>query len=227
MMLEPRPRRSCFGSSSRLNRCRRRSRRQQLCSASIVAVLGLSKVCLAQGVPAPGSETFGEAQSGEQSKAPTTRWYGWQTFCADGVAGAFFVGAIAAKQNTVLFGFSGVSFVVGAPVVHVAHGQWGTALGSAGMRIVAPLLGAVIGSQYDGSAGSASSGGSHDSSTTWTTAGVAIGGLAASVVDGLMFAYTTTPPSHAVASDPGPRIDPVPNLIVSSHSVAIGISGAL
>lgn len=78
------------------------------------------------------------------------RWYGWQTLATDGAAFALFAyagtqqfsGALPNVAST-----TGVAMLLlGAPTVHWAHGRIGTGFLSLGMRLVAPTLGAVVGS---------------------------------------------------------------------------------
>lgn len=194
-----------------------------LCVACLLAITATSKVCLAEGNSADSYESHDESQSNLRR-----RWYGWQTFSVDGVAAGFLLGAVAANGNTALYGCSAVSFVAGGPIVHLAHGQWEMALGSAGTRIVAPLLGAVIGSQFDGAVHSTGSGQTSGSSSKWTTTGVAIGGLLASAIDGLIFAYDVTPTPNAERRHTQLfDIEATPNLVATNHILMIGVSGTL
>lgn len=78
-------------------------------------------------------------------------WYGWQTLATDGAAFALiayagtqqFTGALPNVASTTAVAM----LLLGAPTVHWAHGRIGTGFLSLGMRLVAPLLGAVVGSQ--------------------------------------------------------------------------------
>lgn len=95
--------------------------------------------------------TAGDATSGASSaRAPTTRdasagrdgspenasWYGWQTLITDGAA--LLAAPIAPAAGVGLY-------LVGAPLVHATHGRFGTAAGSFGLRLGAPLVGGVTG----------------------------------------------------------------------------------
>jgi hypothetical protein len=99
-----------------------------------------------------------------------TRWYGYQTLITDGVALGLFAGAMATlrlciswssnhtsscdNHTSEMLGVS--SFAVygfGAPIVHGAHGNWGKAGISLGMRAAPIGLAAVLVS--NGSEGSA------------------------------------------------------------------------
>lgn len=199
------------------------------CALSLFGLLAISKLCSAQS--APRSATPASEADDAPSRAPTRRWYGWQTLSADGVAAAFFVGAVATDHNAALFGCSALTFLAAGPVVHGAHGQWGAAVGSAGLRIAAPFLGAVIGNQYDAHQDTGfddSNGRSNNSSTKWTTTGLAIGALAASAFDGLLWAYEPPPaPKAALSPTPSPRIDALPTLLVTGHGASLQVSGTL
>jgi len=88
-----------------------------------------------------------------EQREPPTRWYGWQTLITDGVALGSLAGVIAtyrfcwdgACDNTdaALFAATMVlSYGAGAPLVHGAHGRWGIAAASLGMRAF-PILATV------------------------------------------------------------------------------------
>lgn len=77
------------------------------------------------------------ADPGPKSETPDRprHWYGWQTLLVD-------------AGSVVLMPFAGVGFVtyaVGPPAVHAAHGRAGPALGSFLMRVSLPLALAGIG----------------------------------------------------------------------------------
>jgi hypothetical protein len=73
-------------------------------------------------------------------------WYGWQTLVGDGVAlVAFGVAAVAPDESglATTFAFTGLgSYTLAAPISHAAHGRWGAAFGSLGLRSV-PFLASV------------------------------------------------------------------------------------
>ncbi len=145
-------------------------------------------VALAPGVCSAAPTAAEQAGQPLATGAPlandTRRWYGFQTFAADGVAGALFLGAVADDHSPVLFGLSGLTFGLAAPAIHLAHGNWDVALGSLGLRVLGPFLGAVIGAQSDTRYSEDATGDAP--SSKWATAGVAIGGLVASAIDGLL-----------------------------------------
>lgn len=76
-------------------------------------------------------------------------WYGWQTLTTDGVA----VGAMVSIGLVRDWGVAGAlglvgtsSYLLGAPIIHAAHGRWGAAFGSLGLRTVPILLSVGIAS---------------------------------------------------------------------------------
>ena len=67
-------------------------------------------------------------------------WYGWQTMTVDAAA----VGTIAlgVKVGSTPLALSGVGgLVLGAPVLHAMHGNWGNAGLSLSSRVLLPLAG--------------------------------------------------------------------------------------
>ncbi len=71
-------------------------------------------------------------------------WYGWQTMTVDAAA----VGTIAlgVKVGSTPLALSGVGgLVLGAPVLHAVHGNWGNAGLSLSSRVLLPLAGFLLG----------------------------------------------------------------------------------
>jgi hypothetical protein len=99
--------------------------------------------------------------------APTTHerhWYGWQTLIVDGASAAN-LGTAAVlfahqgrketvpPQVTFWVGFSGA--MLGAPIVHWAHGHVGKGFGSMGVRMGVLVLAVLSGPESSGSEGAA------------------------------------------------------------------------
>jgi hypothetical protein len=111
--------------------------------ASIVSLA--PGVCRADG-PAP-------AAAPAPAPEPSTHWYGYQTLAFDGLALLLIVPAASSgSPYGSQLGLGAVALSVyglGPPIVHLAHGRVGAALGDLGMRLAAPtalaLLGYVIG----------------------------------------------------------------------------------
>jgi hypothetical protein len=75
-----------------------------------------------------------ETDDGGTETAPRSHWYGWQTAATDGAAVALLATGIAAESGE-LAGFSGATFALGGPIVHLAHGRGGAAAASLGIRV--------------------------------------------------------------------------------------------
>jgi len=173
----------------------------------------------------PAAEQLGDPPAAQSSASLTTRhWYGWQTFAADGAASALFLSAVADDHNSTLFTLSGLTFGLGAPAIHVSHGNWELALASLGLRFAGPFVGAMIGSQSDSRASEAAT--SADRSSKWAITGVGIGGLVASAIDGLLLSYDTRAPSPS-AKTRQQLLGAVslPQLTVLERGVFLGYSG--
>jgi hypothetical protein len=88
----------------------------------------------------------------EPEPQPQVTYYAKQTLLVDGLAlGALLVGAAAegpggrdTSASNGLFAIGGIGALVGTPIVHLAHGHYGRAAGSFGMRYVAAGVGAAI-----------------------------------------------------------------------------------
>jgi hypothetical protein len=198
------------------------AKRWQLRAAFLMAALvgcAVPRICRAD--PAQPSSDG----AGAKDVTYLRRWYGWQTFTTDGVAAGLFLGAVADHDSTPLFGTSAIAFGLGAPIVHLAHGQWEMAIGSVGLRIAGASLGALIGSQSDVRTSSDGAGDrGADASAKWTTVGVALGGLAASAMDGLVLAYDTRPVARH--GNQLLRVDAFPQIVLLRSGLALGYSGA-
>ncbi|HEX8792927.1 MAG TPA: hypothetical protein VF765_18405 [Polyangiaceae bacterium] len=70
--------------------------------------------------------------------APRNHWYGWQTLIVDGGSVALLFTGVGAAAGI-------VTFLAGPPIVHVAHGQWGSGAASALLRLTMPFAFAAMG----------------------------------------------------------------------------------
>src|SRR3954469_29359 len=74
-------------------------------------------------------------------------WYGWQTLATDGAGLALIVTGGAPQYRgpaAVTAASIGVgALFLGGPLVHVAHGRWGTGVLDFGLRLTLPLVGAA------------------------------------------------------------------------------------
>jgi len=68
-------------------------------------------------------------------------WYGWQTLLVD----------LGSVLTIPLGGVGLAGYALGAPIVHLAHGQVGRGVGSLGLRLALPLVGGAVGCRVSGS----------------------------------------------------------------------------
>jgi hypothetical protein len=81
---------------------------------------------------------------GEEREGQGTRWYGWQTLVTDGVA--LFLATTASSDRTSSLGVPALmTYGLGGPIVHLAHGRPGAAFGSFAARAGLPLVGFGVG----------------------------------------------------------------------------------
>lgn len=207
-----------LNSAPRIALAHRRSRslsRALFCVAAL-QVLASSSICHAESQSTPSASSDAETTKPRVAR----RWYGYQIWAADAVSGALFLSAVEDHHNTALFGTSAVTFGLGAPAIHFAHREWAMALGSFGLRVAGPLLGALIGSQGDERSQDDSGSGS-GSSTKWTTLGIALGGIASSALDGSVLAYDTQPRT-ASAYQASSFADAIPQVTVRRRGLSLG-----
>jgi len=178
-------------------------------------------VCLA--VPPAEAQAEEPPKAAADSSHKPRRWYGWQTFTADGAAGALFLAAVADNHSTTLFGLSGVTFGLGAPTIHLAHGHWDFALASLGLRILGPFVGTAIGAQSDIRMSEDATG--NAPSSKWAITGAAIGGLVVSAIDGALIAYDTKEASPAPPKNQLLEAVSLPRVVVLQHGIGLGYSG--
>ena len=69
-------------------------------------------------------------------------WYGWQTLATDAssLAPLVLMAAMDGGGAEVFVPLALGTYVLGGPIVHAAHGNWGRAVGSLSLRIGAPIL---------------------------------------------------------------------------------------
>lgn len=95
-------------------------------------------------------------------------------------------------QRTTLASMGLGTYLLGGPVVHAAHGNWGRALGSLGLRSGAPILGAVLGVGLEDCKGSDACG------LAGAAVGVTLGMGAAIAIDAAVLAHEEVPEESAV-----------------------------
>lgn len=144
-------------------------------------------------------------------REPERRWYGWQTLLVD--AGSFSLLIAGGYTNSgpesnttggVLTGFGSLGYLFGPAIVHAAHGHWGKAGGSFGIRAGSVvLLIAGVASCFDESL---FHGNSCDSNVLlWL--GV-IGFFGAPVIDAAVLAHEDVTPGDEARLTLAPWFDP-------------------
>ena len=121
--------------------------RSVLGSLVIAAAVTVAPVALADGTPPPSSA----------DPSTPTHWYGYQTLATDGAAltlaiPAIFLGGSGAQTPLGIGG--ALTYGLGAPIVHFAHGRFGQGVFDLGLRAGMPVIlgffGAMVGtSLYD------------------------------------------------------------------------------
>jgi hypothetical protein len=142
------------------------------------------------------------------------------------VDGASLVVALVVAQRDdpapgVLIGVGG--YVLGAPIVHFAHGRVDTGFGSLGMRVGLPLVTGLVGLAVgSGDNGSAHSGAAYGAAVG-AAFGAIVGALGAIIIDASVLAYR--PPSHDyAATHPGPGSLAI-GFASSGSTRAVSVSG--
>jgi len=92
----------------------------------------------------------GVARADDSPMDPAVRNYHLQILATDVVAAGAFVGGNALESETTATGDvmmvgGALSYALGGPIVHIAHGNYGRAAISAGLRVLLPIIGANIG----------------------------------------------------------------------------------
>jgi hypothetical protein len=98
------------------------------------------------GPPAPLPPTGPPAYVPPQAAPPPNterHWYGAQTLIADGLSvGLFVLGAKAESTSTMVIGATGI--VLASPFIHWSHGKVATGFGSLALRVIPPIVGALL-----------------------------------------------------------------------------------
>lgn len=170
-------------------------------------------------VPAPD-----EPRAVRESESDERRWYGWQTFTADGVAlGLLLLAAGSATRESgnetgTLVGLSGATYLFAAPVIHATHGRVGMSFASAGVRVALPIGGMLAGlSAADCGSGSDEM----FCGMGEAVVGFSIGVLSAVLIDGALFAWES-PPERAESAN---RVRVVPAVAPIRGGASAGVLG--
>jgi len=147
--------------------------------------------------PPPYPYGYGYPPYGYAPPRPSRHWYGWQTLVTDGVAFMLLYAAAQSHDhsNADTFGYSAMTvFIAAPPIVHWAHGNVGTGIGSLALRGGSCLLVAIAINSHG------------DDNAALGMLGI-LGILAAPAIDAAVFSYetaegTTAKSSPAIAASP-------------------------
>jgi len=145
--------------------------------------------------PVPSAQVYAPAKP----EQPQTTWYGWQTLLADGAAAGLVGLAILSPDGNganVLGTASFVTYLVGGPIIHWAHGHGAKGWGSLGLRVGLPLGGTLAGFLVGKAVCGDSNGDFIDCPVVYGALGLLGGMVAAPVVDATIVAREpVTPPA--------------------------------
>jgi hypothetical protein len=171
----------------------------------------------------PASTT--EVATGSRSSLEEQRsWYGWQTLATDLGAVALVAAALAVADGgepPAALGYAGLGlYVLGGPVVHLAHRNPGRAAGSLALRVGGPILGGAVGCAADGNDGGVGCLGG-------LALGVFLGTLSAVVIDAAALAHEPVSKPTARWRAPKPRVSVAADLTLTRNGGAVfGLSGS-
>jgi hypothetical protein len=169
------------------------------------------------------------AASTPASSAPETRWYGWQTILVDigsvglGVA----VGRAAGTGAGLAVGLTG--YAIGAPIVHLAHGEGGDAGVSVGLRLGLPLVAGLIGYGIGAASFQGCAPGQWFCSRDWSAGigaflGADVGALGAVILDWSLLGHEHV--ASEAASSQGVHWSPLV-AVTPKGEPSIGVGGAV
>ena len=137
-------------------------------------------------------------QDPTKAKAAKKRWYGGPILVTDGIAyGSIALGFGVWETAPVAIPIGVLTYALGGPIVHMAHGNWGRSAISMGVRVASPIVGLAIGANAQNSNYDDSSGGGDRAEAL--LGGVFVGMLAATLVDAALIAYEPVSESPTVA----------------------------
>lgn len=148
---------------------------------SRLALLGALITLTLASAPAHAQPAFMPDAPDAPAPRVRTERYGFTLAAADG---AGIVAAFAFEESSILYG----SYLLTGPIVHLFHGNLGTALGSFGLRAGLPMAGIMLGAAA-GDCGYAATG---ECNRDFRVHGVLLGATTALLVDWIFLARTTT-----------------------------------
>ena len=140
---------------------------------------------------APCSESANGCSAESDASPKRGAWYGYQTLIVDSLAVGF--GFSATNLGSSGVGLSAGTNLLGAPLVHLAHGRPGMFAASLGSRVVSPALGGVTGYAIGAGLGGCGGGNYCVAPMIGAAAGFLSGLLAASALDAALFAREAKP----------------------------------
>jgi hypothetical protein len=148
-------------------------------------------------------------------------WYGWQTLIVDAASlGALFAAPAAGYPWTARLRPLGAgAYLIGGPIVHVAHGRWGRALASLSLRTGLPIVAAL------GGAGLGRADRGDFLSKDGFFVGLGAGLVGAAALDALFFA---SPDGRPTPWATGHGLRPVtiaPQAAITPRGTSFGVSG--
>ncbi|MBK8212404.1 MAG: hypothetical protein IPK71_01525 [Myxococcales bacterium] len=154
-----------------------------------------------------------------------SRWYGYQTLLTD--TAAVLLGFSAAATGPVGGVASVSTYFLGAPIVHLAHGNYGAFGASLGMRTVGPVLGGFTGLGLGALADGCRGGGDSFCGAPLVTAfvGVVGGMLAAVAVDAAVLSKEPREPKLTAKRWDGKPVL-APSFAPSTQGATFGFGGA-
>ena len=160
----------------------------------------------------------GSRRTTDDTPALRTRWYGWQSLSADGAALLTLISAGAASDqkghlsDVLTYGSVGI-YLLGAPVIHFAHGNPGRGLGSLGLRAGVPVAFGAIGSKLEDCSGD-------NYYDLCGIVGIIVGGVlgiaTAITIDAAVLSYDEVPVASEGIHDVGVSIGPTHAQLVAS-----------
>jgi hypothetical protein len=156
----------------------------------------------------------GSARADVQHTPIANEWYGWQVLIADGSAVVSSVGLTTIDQwEGALYNFVG-GHLLGGPLVHLGHRNYGAAAGSLGLRAALPLLGGALGCELAGR-------GDYDG--VGCLPGIVYGGVLGIVVAGAIDAAAL---AHGDAKPKAAKsFEVLPTAGVSANGATFGLQG--
>lgn len=164
--------------------------------------------------PVPTGAGVGNTAQPPLVETTARRWYGWQTLMLDALWMVGIPASLKDQNGTGLFLVSGVDYLLGAPIVHWAHGHGVKGAGSLFMRITPLVAGIAI------AAGGSGNGDEGLSNFFTGLAVLYVGGVVAAAIDAAVLAHEDVPQA------PPPPLTVAPRLSLTKGGATLGVAGA-